>query len=331
QPPRCLRTRFVPSGRQAEWLGPEAGRGPPRDAQAHDRPGAPRTLRGLRGARRGLEAIHAVPEGSREPAPGPASTRVRSRRSSGGPVDVRNPVGPGTEGRSPGREGPTPPGPHENAGRGAAPGDPPPVSHGCGPFPGRSPGDHECGDEPAKPRTGPLLVLRQEELGRAVSAVRGVRVPYPSARGDRPGLYDSRGGEGRAAVLRSPRGSGGPPDGPADRGEDPGERRLAEERSEEHTSELQSLAYLVCRLLLESCRTPPDLHSFPTRRSSDLSAVRGVRVPYPSARGDRPGLYDSRGGEGRAAVLRSPRGSGGPPDGPADRGEDPGERRLAEE
>src|SRR5439155_1445017 len=83
---------------QSGWLGPEAGRGPPRDAQAHDRPGAPRTLRGPRGARRGLEAIHAVPEGSREPAPGPASTRVRSRRSSGGPVDVRNPVGPGTEG-----------------------------------------------------------------------------------------------------------------------------------------------------------------------------------------------------------------------------------------
>src|SRR2546425_4612788 len=27
--------------------------------------------------------------------------------------------------------------------------------------------------------------------------------------------------------------------------------RLAQERSEEHTSELQSLAYLVCRLLLE--------------------------------------------------------------------------------
>src|SRR5687767_15522565 len=29
------------------------------------------------------------------------------------------------------------------------------------------------------------------------------------------------------------------------------ERRLVDERSEEHTSELQSLAYLVCRLLLE--------------------------------------------------------------------------------
>src|SRR2546425_6872454 len=31
----------------------------------------------------------------------------------------------------------------------------------------------------------------------------------------------------------------------------PSELRLAELRSEEHTSELQSLAYLVCRLLLE--------------------------------------------------------------------------------
>src|SRR2546425_3319923 len=31
----------------------------------------------------------------------------------------------------------------------------------------------------------------------------------------------------------------------------PGERRIAQGRSEEHTSELQSLAYLVCRLLLE--------------------------------------------------------------------------------
>src|SRR5687767_15422205 len=31
-------------------------------------------------------------------------------------------------------------------------------------------------------------------------------------------------------------------------------------RSEEHTSELQSLAYLVCRLLLEKKKTPP-LHA----------------------------------------------------------------------
>src|SRR5437879_5864291 len=41
-------------------------------------------------------------------------------------------------------------------------------------------------------------------------------------------------------------------------------------RSEEHTSELQSPMYLVCRLLLESTLAPPRLHSFPTRRSSDL-------------------------------------------------------------
>src|SRR2546425_7376069 len=31
---------------------------------------------------------------------------------------------------------------------------------------------------------------------------------------------------------------------------------LSAERSEEHTSELQSLAYLVCRLLLEKKKTP---------------------------------------------------------------------------
>src|SRR2546423_12011630 len=33
------------------------------------------------------------------------------------------------------------------------------------------------------------------------------------------------------------------------------DRRAREERSEEHTSELQSLAYLVCRLLLEKKNT----------------------------------------------------------------------------
>src|SRR2546425_6820052 len=48
-----------------------------------------------------------------------------------------------------------------------------------------------------------------------------------------------------------------------------GPRRGVDVRSEEHTSELQSLAYLVCRLLLEkkkdiepgpSLRTPADFH-----------------------------------------------------------------------
>src|SRR5262249_22375162 len=55
------------------------------------------------------------------------------------------------------------------------------------------------------------------------------------------------------------------------------------QRSEEHTSELQSLTNLVCRLLLATNHSPSsllslqppgahrDLLSFPTRRSSDLS------------------------------------------------------------
>src|SRR2546423_10814197 len=34
--------------------------------------------------------------------------------------------------------------------------------------------------------------------------------------------------------------------------------RSSRRRSEEHTSELQSLAYLVCRLLLEKKKTKPD-------------------------------------------------------------------------
>src|SRR5207253_724719 len=41
-------------------------------------------------------------------------------------------------------------------------------------------------------------------------------------------------------------------------------------RSEEHTSELQSRGHLVCRLLLERSAPICKLHSFPTRRSSDL-------------------------------------------------------------
>src|SRR5256714_8894839 len=36
-------------------------------------------------------------------------------------------------------------------------------------------------------------------------------------------------------------------------------RRRSRSRSEEHTSELQSLAYLVCRLLLEKKKNSPDL------------------------------------------------------------------------
>src|SRR5947209_4002272 len=51
-------------------------------------------------------------------------------------------------------------------------------------------------------------------------------------------------------------------------------------RSEEHTSELQSRQYLVCRLLLERPCAHLDLPSFPTRRSSDLDVrLRGFARP----------------------------------------------------
>src|SRR5687767_15200560 len=39
-----------------------------------------------------------------------------------------------------------------------------------------------------------------------------------------------------------------------------GPHTVAEERSEEHTSELQSLAYLVCRLLLEKKKKESQAH-----------------------------------------------------------------------
>src|SRR5947208_2055263 len=50
-------------------------------------------------------------------------------------------------------------------------------------------------------------------------------------------------------------------------------------RSEEHTSELQSPDHLVCRLPLEHYAHCSALHSFPTRRSSDLRQVHARRVP----------------------------------------------------
>src|SRR5437588_89840 len=49
-------------------------------------------------------------------------------------------------------------------------------------------------------------------------------------------------------------------------------------RSEEHTSELQSHSDLVCRLLLESYLAHTSLHSFPTRRSSDLRTLNSNTI-----------------------------------------------------
>src|SRR5687767_15538997 len=50
-------------------------------------------------------------------------------------------------------------------------------------------------------------------------------------------------------------------------------------RSEEHTSELQSLAYLVCRLLLEKKNNPSSATFVP---SCSRSSVTVFRLPLPS-------------------------------------------------
>src|SRR5690606_24268349 len=52
-------------------------------------------------------------------------------------------------------------------------------------------------------------------------------------------------------------------------------------RSEEHTSELQSRENLVCRLLLELAGVLLYLHSFPTRRSSDLFIFYSFSCYFP--------------------------------------------------
>src|SRR3712207_7920558 len=49
--------------------------------------------------------------------------------------------------------------------------------------------------------------------------------------------------------------------------------RMLLPRSEEHTSELQSRQYLVCRLLLEKKRAHNDMHS-PALRSTGMAATQ---------------------------------------------------------
>src|SRR5204862_458474 len=95
--------------------------------------------------------------------------------------------------------------------------------------------------------------------------------------------------------------------------------RSESSRSEEHTSELQSRRDLVCRLLLESFVAPPYLHSFPTRRSSDLLQRR---LPERRLRGVQPvsvllGRLDGVGRfrprlEEHAAAIRAARVPGHP-------------------
>src|SRR5438034_1059752 len=83
-----------------------------------------------------------------------------------------------------------------------------------------------------------------------------------------------------------------------------------EVRSEEHTSELQSHSDLVCRLLPEGHGDRRDLHSFPTRRSSDLRrrAARPDRSGHPRGGHDEPGRATRRGRQGRQRLPGRPGG-----------------------
>src|SRR5947209_13303696 len=80
--------------------------------------------------------------------------------------------------------------------------------------------------------------------------------PYTTLFRSHQGARRAAVGRGRAAARAGPQGGGGAdrphllPRRPA-AGRDGAPRRRAVGRSEEHTSELQSRQYLVCRLLLE--------------------------------------------------------------------------------
>src|SRR5438309_2225953 len=105
----------------------------------------------------------------------------------------------------------------------------------------------------------PICVHRRGEGG----AVAAAEIDHPALR--RP----------RERVVREIAGGGTVADDVAAAAQRHGEARATEatevyHRSEEHTSELQSQFHLVCRLLLERDVHHRHLHSFPTRRSSDL-------------------------------------------------------------
>src|SRR3712207_7605834 len=65
---------------------------------------------------------------------------------------------------------------------------------------------------------------------------------------------------------------------------------LADKRSEEHTSELQSRQYLVCRLLLEKNKTPVTL--LPTS-TSYFSTTWPLASPSPPYSSPSPSYYSS--------------------------------------
>src|SRR3989441_6820905 len=114
------------------------------------------------------------------------------------------------------------------------------------------------------------LTIPRERDGRVGAGLGGAGVEAQGRRPGEPGAVaeagaGSRGAPNRLAVDRGarrsreervcqrPRDPCGAAPGALQRARPVGVRRLARRaaRSEEHTSELQSLAYLVCRLLLE--------------------------------------------------------------------------------
>src|SRR5687767_15746033 len=63
--------------------------------------------------------------------------------------------------------------------------------------------------------------------------------------------------------------------------ERPGDRRRRHHRSEEHTSELQSLAYLVCRLLLEKKnKIQSNLKAIQPTRNSTCQQMSSTRYHF---------------------------------------------------
>src|SRR2546423_10581802 len=77
------------------------------------------------------------------------------------------------------------------------------------------------------------------------------------------------GGEQRPRVLQ--------PDGEGDEARHRAQG-VAHRRSEEHTSELQSLAYLVCRLLLEKKKNKKSLRHHDSVRASCIHTTRSTTL-----------------------------------------------------
>src|SRR5205823_2871637 len=107
-----------------------------------------------------------------------------------------------------------------------------------------------------------------------------VRVRARRHRAQHPGDGRSRGGRVPSLAAARARGVHGAPRGAGD----PARRRglrcsRADRRSEEHTSELQSLAYLVCRLLLEKKKRTPSAQSARPRTPPTPTSSRTMTPP----------------------------------------------------